>query len=426
MADLKVNSLFIHVAEGVSLEAVKEAAIKEGNQSKIFLCADGTIVNGKNGTAVEYGYNSEAKEDVDNLKTILKEYLTTDADGKVTENAVKNAIDAVKNYVDTGIAGGNALQLSEDGTKFNTALHIEYVAGTADAAAHIDLLDKNGELHGTVLVSDIIGNGVLKNTSYDAAKGILQLTFATVNGGDETIDVDLKEMLDLGDLMVANGSTNYLKIQSVLKNAEDGTEISDENQLSFAILTKAIADASKTVTGLVDAKDAKDYIDAAVKISAKGDDHVSASVSVVDDVKTISVAATESTKTSLDKANTAIQTITGNDYITATTNNDADKPGYALAPKVSDNFSTLADTDKMLADANTTKTYVDDNVAAVANALVATVSLTGDADKDTTDYKAGIKVVNGVSDNKATTTFISAADIVAMVSADDYWEEFQG
>lgn len=424
MADLKVNSLFVHVAEGVSLEAVKTAA--KANPSKIFLCADGTIINGKSGEPVEYGYNSEAKEDVDNLKTILKEYLPTDADGKVTENAVKNAIDAVKNYVDTGIADGNALQLSEDGTKFNTALHIKYVDATpatddtAAVPASIKLLGKDENEISSILISDIIGNGILDSSEYDPTTGILTLYFK--NGTDGTLDevtVDLKEMLDLGDLFVDGDSAKYLTI----KQSKDATE--DKEQLLFTITTAKLADASETVTGLVDAKDAKDYIDAAVKISAEGDDYVSASISVVDDVKIISVAAAESTKTSLGKANTAIQTITGNDYITATPNNDADEPGYALAPKVSDNFSTLTDADKLLADAKTTKTYVDDNVAAVANALVATVSLTGDADKDTTDYKAGIKVVNGVSDDKIT-TFISAADIVAMVSADDYWEEFQG
>lgn len=422
MANLKVNSLFVHVAAGVDIAKVKASAY--ANPSKIYLCADGTIINGKGATSAddvtEYGYNSTAKADVANLKAVLKSFLPEDT--TVTEDAVATAIEeakeaAIKTITDYATAG-NALKISINGetTKFDSALTLKYVAGTADKAAHIDLLDKNEEALGTVEVSDIIGNGVLKSTSYDASTGILTLTFSTVNGGEETAEVNLKEMLDLGDLMVADGSKSYLDIQQVVK---DGTDIPDEDQLSFAILIKKLADATDTETGLVDAKDAKDYIDAAVTISAEGDDYVNASYAD----KKVSVSATNSTKASLALADTSVQEVAGSDYVSATVDNSATNKTYKVDAKVSTDFSTLADDSKLLADAKTTKAYVDDQVALVADALVATVTTTTDDDKATAGYAAGIKVVNGVSDSKVT-SFISATDLVNMVDSAEYWDEY--
>jgi hypothetical protein len=422
MANLKVNSLFVHVAAGVDIAKVKASAY--ANPSKIYLCADGTIINGKGSTSAddvtEYGYNSTAKADVANLKAVLKSFLPEDT--TVTEDAVATAIEeakeaAIKTITDYATAG-NALQVSIDGetTKFDSALTLKYVAGTADKAAHIDLLDKNEEALGTVEVSDIIGNGVLKSTSYDASTGILTLTFSTVNGGEETAEVNLKEMLDLGDLMVADGSKSYLDIQQVVK---DGTDIPDEDQLSFAVLIKKLADATDAETGLVDAKDAKDYIDAAVNISAEGDDYVNASYAD----KKVSISATDSTKASLALADTSVQEVAGSDYVSATVDNSATNKTYKVDAKVSTDFSTLADDSKLLADAKTTKAYVDAKVALVADALVATVTTTTDDDKATAGYAAGIKVVNGVSDSKVT-SFISATDLVNMVDSAEYWDEY--
>lgn len=418
MADLKVNSIFVHVAAGVDVSKVKEAA--HNNPSKIFLCADGTIINGKGSATAddvtEYGYNATAKADVANLKSILKSFLPTDAD--VTEDAVNSAIEEAKaNAISTVVdyaTAGNALKVSIDGTttKFDSALTLKYVAADADAAAHIALTDKNDTEIGTVAVSDIIGNGLLKTTSYDPSTGKLTLTFNQADGTTTNVEVDLTAMLDLGDLFVADNSTNYLEISQNLGPT------TDENQLSFSIKTKALADANDSATGLVDAKDAKDYVDAAVDgVAAEGDDYVSASY----EDRKVSVAATDSTKASLALADTSVQTIDGDDYITATPDNGG---AYKLTAGVSTDFSALADDAKLLADAKTTKTYVDDNIAAVADALVAKVAITTDADSSTTGYAAGIKVVNGVSDDNAVTSFISAEALVNMVSADAYWDEF--
>lgn len=424
MANLKVSSLFVHVAAGVDIAKVKESAL--AHPSKIYLCADGTIINGKGANTAdevtEYGYNSTAKADVANLKAVLKSFLSEDT--TVTEDAVATAIEeakeaAIKTIADR-IEGGNGVKVRIDGENqyYDSALTLKYVAGTADKAAHIDLLDKNEEALGTVEVSDIIGNGVLKSTSYDASTGILTLTFSTVNGGEETADVNLKEMLDLGDLFVADDSKSYLDIQQVVK---DGTDIPDEDQLSFTIKIKKLADATDTETGLADAKDVKDYIDEAVKVSVKGDDYVKAGYTAD---KEIRVSATDSTKASLALADTSVQEVAGSDYVSAVVDNSATNKTYKVDAKVSTDFSALADDDKLLADAKTTKTYVDDQVALVADALVSKVAITTDDDKSTANYAAGIKVVNGVSDDSAVTTFISATALVDMVDADEYWDEY--
>ena len=95
---------------------------------------------------------------------------------------------------------------------YETAVTIKYVAAAGEVGAHLALVDKNDKELSTVPVADIIGNGVLKKSSYNATTGMLTLTFATASGKDTTVDINLGALLDIEDVMIDTNSTNYLEV----------------------------------------------------------------------------------------------------------------------------------------------------------------------------------------------------------------------
>ena len=124
------------------------------------------------------------------------------------------------------------------------------------------------ETYGTINVSDIVGNGVLHDSSYNENTGILTLNFNNASGGTTSQNVDLTKMLDLNDVVIGSGSQNYLSASHSPTSGESGQFVLDANIV-------AVSNATDSNTGLVDAKDVKDYVDAAVagkNVAAKGDD----------------------------------------------------------------------------------------------------------------------------------------------------------
>lgn len=170
---------------------------------------------------------------------------------------------------------------------------IKYVAavpaseGKDAVPAHIALVDEAGSELSTIAVSDIIGNGVLKTSAYDAVTGILTLTFAQADGTTKAIEVDLKAMLDINDISIAEASKNYLEV------ALGTASVEGETQAVFGAKIVKVAEASDAKTGLVDAKDVKDYVDGKttdLAVTAEGDAYVSASVKADVDNKHVIVA----------------------------------------------------------------------------------------------------------------------------------------
>ena len=189
---------------------------------------------------------------------------------------------------------------------YETAVTIKYVAAVGEVGAHIALVDKNDKELSTVPVADIIGNGVLKKSSYNATTGILTLTFATASGKDTTVGINLGALLDIEDVMIDADSTDYLKVTTTPDSEATG-------QAVFKALIKKMADASyaegAVVTGLADAADVKKYVDEAVSsknVSAEGDEYITATaannkVTVTADVQNLTVG----------KEGTADSTLTG-------------------------------------------------------------------------------------------------------------------
>ena len=187
------------------------------------------------------------------------------------------------------VDGKTILKGGNDALKSGLKLvyHAAKQEGDTQQSAHIALTDNVGTELSVIPVSDIVGNGVLKSSDYNAGTGILTLTFTQADGGENAVEVDLKAMLDINDMSIAENSKNYLEVTLGTAGVEG------ETQAVFGAKTVKVAEASDSKTGLVDAKDVKDYVDSKatdLAVKAKGDDYITAGVDAGDN-KQINVTA---------------------------------------------------------------------------------------------------------------------------------------
>lgn len=226
MALTNLNKLFVRVTDAGLREAVITKS-KEANNNKIyFLTKTQEIVT----QGVAYGLSTDVQEQITKIKSILKAYYD---DG--TENAVKTAIDAVQ-------AALNAYKADNDAKRALLVKTVAYNAGTKA----IDFTSENGTTVQSIKASDIIGNHVVKSSSYDASTNTLKLKFGGASE-DVDVDIDLGQMLDMNDVISGN--------------AEHFTVNYNEKKLT---ITPVITTVSSNTVGIADAKDVKSYVDAAV------------------------------------------------------------------------------------------------------------------------------------------------------------------
>ena len=224
MALTNLNKLFVRVTEAGLRDAV---ITKSETDNKIyFLTATQEIVT--HGAA--YGLSTDVQDEITKIKSILNTYYT---DG--TEDSVKTAIDAVQTAL-------NDYKTKNDA---NRAVLIKTVAYNADTKT-IDFTSENGTTVQYIKASDIIGNHVVKSSSYDASTNKLKLTFGGASE-DVDVDIDLGQMLDMND--VISGDVEHFTVNYV------------EKKLTIKPVTATVA--SDTV-GLADAKDVKTYVDDAI------------------------------------------------------------------------------------------------------------------------------------------------------------------
>lgn len=329
-------------------------------------------------------------------------------------------VDAVeaKGYIDekvaeatTEVVEGKGIKVTEstvtnDGHAIYTidsSLSLEYVAAVTEGTpknAHIKLTDGNGNSFGEINVSDIIGNGILKGSSYNPATGILTLTFAEADGTPSTIDINLRDMLDLGDLMVKANSTDYLQISTV----DSSTDV---NQAQFEIKIADVENAANGSTGLVDAYNVKQYIASQttnLAVTAQGDNYVDASV-LDNDNKNVRVAAN-------------VQTLTGTKGTAGTYNAEGTQTAAPSHGTLSGTANSLVDAADV---ATKVKDYVDGEVAieaarsdAYTDAKVAAL----DADIST----KGTNVSVGVTEVDGKITAVNVTETYATITyANDTW-----
>lgn len=284
---MDLTKLFVLVpsTSNATVESIKAASL---TTNKIYFMAKYNQIVAK-GTV--YGVDPSTSKELENLGKELESLVTVLGGTKGPDGTVTVPFDGLNYYTSEGtktIIGAigaldakiksemDKLAASKTlGENYEFTGQIKYVAAKDGVAAHIALVNEAGTELSTIPVSEIIGNGVLKTSAYDAATGILTLTFAQASGVDKAIKVDLKAMLDINDISIAEASKKYLEV--TLGTA--GTE--GDTQAVFGAKIVKVAEATDAKTGLVDAKDVKDYIDVQTSdltVTAEGDAYVSASV----------------------------------------------------------------------------------------------------------------------------------------------------
>lgn len=226
MALTNLNKLFVRVTDAGLREAVITKSKEASNNKIYFLTKTQEIVT----QGVAYGLSTDVQEQIAKIKSILNTYYT---DG--TEDAVKNAIDAVQNAL-------NTYKADNDAKRALLVKTVTYNAGNKT----IDFTSENGTTVQSIKTSDIISNHIVQSSSYDADTNTLKLTFA---GADApvNVDIDLSKMLDMNDVISGN--------------AEHFTVNYNEKKLT---ITPVITTVDSNKVGIADSKNVKSYVDAAV------------------------------------------------------------------------------------------------------------------------------------------------------------------
>jgi hypothetical protein len=206
----------------------------------------------------------------------------------VTGNGVD--VDANPLYTIGLAVDGKTIAKGANGLETSLALKVEAASGSGQDAkkARIALVDsKGGEGYAelsSVNIEDIVGNGVISATSYDETTGILTITWA----GGSTTAVNLGKLLDIDDIVVAQGSGDFLSFTLADPAAETGQAAigvkladvtysaatgDDPANLTVSTTNGKILDASKAIPAI------KNYVDAQttdLAVRATGDVYVAA------------------------------------------------------------------------------------------------------------------------------------------------------
>ena len=187
---------------------------------------------------------------------------------------------------------GKTIAKGANGLETSLALKVEAASGEGASAkkARIALVDSNGgsgyaELS-SVNIEDIVGNGVITSTSYDETTGILTITWA----GGSTTAVNLGKLLDIDDIVVAQGSGDFLSFTLADPAAETGqaaigvkladvtyTATSGNTPASLTVDTTngKVLDASDAIPAIASyVQDVLDNASANLEVTAEGDNYV--------------------------------------------------------------------------------------------------------------------------------------------------------
>lgn len=387
--------MFVLVPAG-SVATVADIKTASSSNNKIYFMAKYNQIVAK---GIAYGIDPVTAKEIETTITALGASVAED--GTVTvdfsdtnyASTVDNAVAAIK-ALDSKIKAemdklADSKTLDEN---YELTARVNYHAATDTKGAYIALEtepyvhtegeDAKSDELSVINISDIIGNGVLDHSSYDETTGTLHLFFKTAKEGEyNEVIINLAELFDIDDVAVAADSTDYLKVTittgtdvksytrteapfdtiSVAEyeklTDEEKAKYSPNYEKGFEIGTKVVkvSEASETKTGLVDAKDVKDYIASQtgdLTVEAEGDDYVSAYVDAANNKKVWvstdvqDVTADAGTRGTWAVSDVGVATLTGE-----------------VAPTISGVAKSLVDGEQ---GTEAVKTYVDAKVAAEA------------------------------------------------------------
>ena len=406
MANIKeINKLFVRVPKTSSVTLESIVTTSKSNQKKIyFVEKENTIVN----NGVKYGIDPSTAEKIEHLiqlvgaeeksvdaSTILERIISLEGihtgmnDYIVIANSAEGAtvnpsigvnivpidtatadthglVDAAnaKAYIDEQVASVNnqvavttGLTIAETAVgdaslyTISPAITMAYVGPDGGNKAKLVLKSNDNSdpsIFGEIEVSDILGNGILTDSSYSPATGELTLKFADAGGQDKVYTVDLHDMLDINDMSIKNDSSKYLSVTLDGTAAEDG-----KSQAVFETLMQDVSTASESATGLADAWEVKQYVDSkssdlTVQVTSRNN-YIDASVGTGDDNKHVYIEA-QTANVTVDAGTRGTYTVADDGQVTVTGKVD---------PTLTGTQNKLVDS----ADAMTAvKTYVDAKV----------------------------------------------------------------
>lgn len=327
------KKLFVNVLNGTT-------APSNADDNKIYFINESKKIYAK---GVYYGVGDD---DFSAYKKALGTFLDNQnaADYKDVPAAITGAIASV----DGKVIASKTLKV--EGDAWEVAASVIYDATTKQ----INFVDKDGTVLSSVKTSDILGNTMVKSSSYNGATGVLTMVFD--NGTDDgvTVEIDLKDLLDVSDVV---GDDEYVTATI------DTSAASDEKQLKISVnVSTDLSTITDTDTLLADAKAVKAYVDAAIKTSS---DAVEALTTRVDAIETTVAEHT----TSIADNKTAIET-------EATTARAAEKANAdaitALDTRVTTNETNIAtntDNIKTNTDAIATLNANDSTTGSVLNSI---------------------------------------------------------
>lgn len=205
---------------------------------------------------------------------------------------------------------GKTVAIGDKGLETSLALKVEAASGEGLNAkkARIALIDSKGAEGYTELssvnIEDIVGDGLVSGASYNPADGKLTITWAG-SGDNNTTEIDLAALLDIQDIVIAEGSGDYLSFAAVSPTpgtdagqAQIGVKLADVTYTPTSGPNPAKLEVSTTNGKLLDAEDTitavKGYVDDVLTnaktnlaVKAEGDEYVAAKVDETDNKKVI-------------------------------------------------------------------------------------------------------------------------------------------
>lgn len=356
MADLTKLFVLVPANLDVQVDAVKAKSLEIGNTQKVYFVEkyNQIVAHG-----VAYGIDPNSSKELSTLLSTLGATVADDGtvsfdlsnlNYKGSATTILGVIEALDAKIKAELDKLAASKTLSTDYEFVGKMQFVAASGEGESAkeAHIALFEKDGvtEIAGTaVTVSQLIGSGIVKSSSYESTTGILTINFV----GGYSVQVDLKALFDIDDVVIDDNSKKYLKTEiTTTESGEKGIKLATKmvNIADAKANTAEEGQPSNEVTGLVDALDAKTYIDSKVaNVNAEGDDYVSAEYD----------SATSKITVSAD-----VQNVTGTKGTVGAYNNEG---AETTAPV----HGTLVGVEKALADSaqsmSKVKDYVDGEVA---------------------------------------------------------------
>lgn len=257
-----------------------------------------------------------------------------DAGSLITATTVEGALAEIAAEIDnlqaidpvvTTVTAGNGIAVADNGTANDHAYTIsaDLTLGYDSTTKKITLTGANGGEYGEIDATDFIKDGMLTNATFDEATNKLTLTWNT-DANITTTEIDLTDLVDVytagNDGVVVSGYSISHKTGSVAANTSKGSvTTNDGTTISVNVPT--------------------------VKVDAYG--HV------------IELTETAASLTLPSSIGTAVQTVNGDDYVSAVKTGTT----VALTTNVADGIANAAADTDGLATAYDVKTYVDNQIS---------------------------------------------------------------